>query len=114
MSQKTVDRLAPEVTRGKHRFLQDPKDATVCTEVWPMKFITKPCERCGEAVVDVDDPNYNGKWTCYHCHCLLTGRDPRRVLNNLVQLMKLRRLVYRKPSLWTRITRWFGRRLKPT
>lgn len=56
-------------------------------------FITKPCENCGVPVQDKPDPTYTGKWTCYYCHCLLTGRDPKKVLNDLTQLMKLELLV---------------------
>lgn len=44
-------------------------------------FITKPCQECGVPVKDQDDPTYTGKWQCYYCHCILTGRDVKTVLN---------------------------------
>ncbi len=56
-------------------------------------FVTKPCEKCGVPVTDQDDPNYKGKWTCYYCHCQLTGRDVKKTLNDLSQMMKLGLLV---------------------
>lgn len=56
-------------------------------------LVTKPCENCGEPVTDQDDPNYKDKWTCYHCHCILTGRDVKKALNSLSQMMKMGLLV---------------------
>ena len=60
-------------------------------------LVTKPCEKCGEPVRDQDDPSYKGKWTCYHCHCLLTGRDVKATLNALSELIKTGQLVHVQP-----------------
>lgn len=56
-------------------------------------LVTKPCENCGEPVTDQDDPTFTGKWTCYHCHCVLTGRCVKKALNSLSQMMKMGLLV---------------------
>lgn len=72
-------------------------------------FVTKPCEKCGVPVRDQDVPNYR-PWTCYYCHCLLTGRDPKNALNVITQMMKLGQLVQRKEnkSMLSRFLWWLS------